>query len=115
MSYYLVVGGEDWVQVASLSGWAEFREWAEGQPGDELHHLIDHGWGQNIPVLETELKKALADDPPVADVGDIALDILGALGNRQPDHESVLLTDGLTSEDDPDSSGWESEEQGDQE
>jgi hypothetical protein len=109
MSYYLAVGGEDWTQIASLSGWAKFREWAEGQSGDELRHLIDHGWGQDIPTLEVELKKALDANPPTSDVGDIALAVLKALGNRQPDYESVLLTDGLTSEDDPDDSGWESE------
>ena len=109
MSYYLVVGGKDWTQVASLSGWAEFREWVEGQPGDGLRHLVDHGWGQDIPALEAELKKALTDDPPVSDVEDIALAMIEALKNRQPDHESVILTDGTTSVDDPDDSGWESE------
>jgi len=111
MSYYLVVGGEDWKQVASLSGWAEFREWAEGQDAGELHHLIDHGWSQDIPVLEEQLNKAIEEGEPSRDVEDIATAILNALEGRQLGHESVVLTDGLTEQDDPDDSGWSSEEE----
>jgi hypothetical protein len=110
MSYYLVVGGEDWKQVASLSGWAEFREGAEGHDAGELHHLIDHGWSQDIPALEEQLSKVVEEGEPSGDVEDIATAILDALEGRQPGHGSVVLTDGLAEQDDPDDSGWTSEE-----
>lgn len=107
MSYYLVVGGEQWTQVASIGGWKEFREWVENLENvNELLHLVNHGWNQNLGKLKNQLVSALNEEKPSANVKGIGEAIVEALDNAPKGSSSCLLTDGLTSIDDPDDSGW---------
>ena len=111
MSYYLVVGGEKWTQVASVSGWREFREHIAGlDDAEQVKHLVDHGWCQKLPELAEQVKQAVAGaSENVKSIGQAMLDALSAAPEGA---ESCLLTDGLTSVEDPDDSGWsEGEEQ----
>jgi hypothetical protein len=110
MAYSLVVGGEKWTQVASISGWGDFRKWARRQKTPELRHLIDYGWSQDIPELKKQIEESLENDPPGEDVAGIASAMVKALESGPTGAESVVLTDGLTEIDDPDDSGWTSEE-----
>lgn len=110
MSYYLVVGGEFCGQVASLSGWKDFRGWVEKQKVPELKHLVAHGWSQDIPSVKKEIETALEKNPPSEDVADVASVVIDALDAGPQGSSSVVLTDGLAEKDDPDDSGWTSEE-----
>jgi len=107
MTYYLVVGGEDWTPVASITGWKDFRKWATRRTGSELRHLLQYGWSQDPGSLEEQLAEAVEQNDPSKDVASVAEACLEAIRNRGASASSVLLTDGLTSVDDPDDSGWE--------
>lgn len=112
MSYYFVVGGEKWTQVASVGGWREFREHVEGLDGaEQVKHLVEHGWSQKLPELSEQLKQAIAGASD--NVKSIGKAMLGALVAGPDGAESCLLTDGLTSVEDPDDSGWSEGEEDD--
>lgn len=114
MSYYLVVGGEKWTQVASVIGWRDFRSWVDGigsDNADELRHLVEYGWSQKLPDLSEQLTESLSSGKPSADVKDIGQTVLTALADAPDGAESAVLTDGLTGIDDPDDSGWSSTEE----
>ena len=112
MSYYLVVGGEKWTQVASVGGWREFREHVEGLDGaEQVKHLAEYGWCQKLPELAEQLKEAVSGASE--NVKSIGRAMLGALAAAPEGAESCLLTDGLTETDDPDDSGWSGGEEED--
>ncbi len=109
MTYSLITGGEHWTQVATVGGFAEFRDWAEKLKTDDykqVRHLVAYGWSQELEDLGKQLQQALKDKEPSDDVADIGRTILKALDNRTEDAESAILTDGMTEKDDPDDSGW---------
>lgn len=114
MTYSLITGGEKWTQVASIAGWKTFREWVEeieSDDIDELRHLVEYGWSQKLPDLSEQLTETLSSGKPSADVKDIGQTVLAALEDAPDGAESAVLTDGLTSIDDPDDSGWSSTEE----
>ncbi len=111
MSYYLVVGGERWTQVASVSGWKEFRDHVEGLEGHEqLRHLVLYGWSQKLTELSEQLSDAMSDGAS-ENVRSIGNAILTALADAPDNAESCLLTDGMTSKEDPDENGWDGDEE----
>lgn len=110
MSYYLVVGGERWTQVASIGGWKDYRKAVESLDADEfgqVRHLVEHGWSQKLPELERQLAAVSSKDPDVESINRALLDAVKA---RAPSAASAVLTDGLTSKDDADGS-WQTGEE----
>lgn len=66
MSYYLQFDDGESLQVASNSGWGDVIDWVESLDYgcDELQHLVEYGWCQNVPELGDELQDAIEATPP---------------------------------------------------
>ena len=96
MSYYAELdnakktGGD----VATNSGWSQFREWVEDLDIEcvQLQHLAEHGWSQNLKQLESDIRGALDESPDSANA-DIAEGLLAILDGKA-DAEVLVVTDG---------------------
>lgn len=88
--------------VASNSGWSDFCRWADDLPFDELAHLVHHGYATEPDGLADELRDALAEHVPPADVASTAQGILLLLARWPDDAESFIISDGLGSGEDAD-------------
>lgn len=111
MSYTLVVGGELEFPLATLTGWSNFKKWAESLDGYRaITDFIENGQTSEMPELEVELKKALAADPPGdKTVASTARDLIKSLMKRGEDHESAFVSDGFSDNDDADGEWWDGE------
>lgn len=95
--YYSLDGGEP-NELASNSGYADVCHWIDSLSGfPEIAHLRAHGWEQDLPKLEAQLKQALADSPPPKpDVLSTATELLAAVVNRD-DAEVITINNGIVS------------------
>jgi hypothetical protein len=106
MSYQLVIGGEDFYDLASVGGWRDFKAWIKTLPKktySELYVLADDALSQRLDDLTEQLAKAIDRKPP--DDGTIlatAQALLKTLQGRNREHESAFITDGIVEDDDPD-------------
>lgn len=97
-------------QIASNRGWSEFIDWVESLWGNfpELNKLVDEGWSNELDHLERELSLALQDSPPGPDTLDVAkglLEQIRAIGIN----ETIVITNGLISDDGDPTDNEESE------
>lgn len=98
MAYSIVLGGDQWSELASLSGMRDFREWVDGLPeSPQLKHLVEHGWSQELQAMEDELRAGSPDASTSA--GSVAYGLLVALSRRNQDAESAMITDGMHPDD----------------
>lgn len=86
--------------VATSSGWAAFTTWANTLDEDlyqEIHHLAENGWEQEIDDLRDQLGAALEDDDeprPSPGVARTARSLL-ALVNKIADDDALVVSDGV--------------------
>ncbi len=104
MSIYTSIGGEEPSFLSSNLGWSEFCDWADSLPpaAVEVVHLAEHGWSQNIDALAEQLRAAGNATSPEADVAATIRSLLDAIDARAPESESVVITDGLSADDEGD-------------
>lgn len=96
MGYYAIIGGEQQVPLASLSGWSEFKAWADTlDASDEISHLCEYGFSQNIPALIAQLEASI----PAGSVGNTVRDLIGNLRAAPEGAESIFVSDGMGDED----------------
>lgn len=80
--------------VATNRGWGDLCRWADGLDGfSELADLCRHGWSEELPGLEGQLRAALGADPPEASVRQTAEGLLAILSDRK-DAEVITIEDG---------------------
>ena len=103
MTIYAIIGGENWYDFATNRGMGDFVRWVDGLDSDvypRLAHLSDWGWVNEIEELQFEIESAVDDIQPSQSVQK-TLDAF-AVALRERDVESIMLTDGLTPDDDED-------------
>jgi hypothetical protein len=103
--------------LASNKGWSDFIDWVDGfdlDSEDELIHLCDHGWCQNLATLEEQLGDALEgatpSDETVRSTGKNLLEMLGKRGST----EVATVNNGMTSEEIGDSAEMSEDSSGHQ-
>ena len=88
--------------LCSNTGWGDVLAWSEDVPVEEheqLIHLCEHGWCQNLPLLTEQLAKARTEHRPTPDVEEI-LDTLEALLGANKDATALVVSNGIVFEDD---------------
>lgn len=109
MGYYLVMGGEELVDLASTTGWAEFKSWvADELPEDdfpEFHGIAEDGLSQDLKSLVDEIDRAEKVDGP-DDVKKTLSLFRKHLKSRPDNAESVFVTDGMGDEIDSEDDEW---------
>ncbi len=100
MSYEARLDTGPAIQVASTKGWGDVRRWAdklEVADYPQIHHLLDHGWSQDLPGLNAQLFDAveahMPDDAVLATVAGL-VDFL----DEHPDAGAIVITDGTSNE-----------------
>ena len=97
MSYYAVLDddAETSADVATVSGWCDFRRWVESIEGeyDQLRHLVEYGWSQELADLESQLAEAIKAGNPNADNGDVGQGLLKLVADRK-NAQAIFVTDG---------------------
>ena len=100
MSQYVSDEKGEGVQVATNLGWSEFSEWALACSVDDypwLHHLVTFGFANESGDLAAEIRHALENSSPAADVKSVADGLIKYL-EAVPDAEIVLISNGMTIE-----------------
>lgn len=77
-------------EVATNTGWSNLSDYADMNALDELGHLSDSGWSDDIATLTTELQTVVDNAPPLTK--HIASEILALIIDSPV--EVVALTDG---------------------
>lgn len=83
----------DSYQLATNSGAAALCEWATsiGQESyPELDHLLRFGWVVGMDKLEEQLRRAIRDTSPKANIKKTALDLLDHLVGREPGGMAII-------------------------
>lgn len=105
MSVYAVLDGDEegGPQVGSITGWGDFIRWTDDLDDDEFQeiiHLAENGWSQNLFDLQSQMEKAGTEQPPDdEDTKDVCRTLLQVITDRG-DAEVLTITDGLTPGDD---------------
>lgn len=102
MGYYLQVGLEEAVSLASIIGWGDVIRWSQTLHPDKsqaIRHLCIHGWEQDLDDLTAELTAALKSDPPRHDVESTVQEMLKNIKARPSSAAVVSVTDGMGPED----------------
>lgn len=96
MSYYAQLDDEDKTarDVATISGWTDFCEWARelDDEAEEIQHVADHGWCQHLDALEEQLAKHIpqCEDDSAKSVAEGIVELL----SQRNDAETLVITDG---------------------
>lgn len=102
MSYYLQIGASGGpTQIASNVGYADFAAWVETldvQQFEEVVHLYEHGWCQNLASLESQLKDARLSAPKQDDLLDTIDGLIEGIESRPADATVATVTDGIGDE-----------------
>ncbi len=101
MGYTLNLGSDDSVPLASLTGWSDVNGWSQSlaeSQYSELLHLIDHGWSDDLPRLESQVQAAVgaADSDSVRST---MRGLLQSLKSRPAGIETVSVSDGMGPDD----------------
>ena len=109
MSISMIIGGEQSVEFATNSGHGDFTRWVDSldvKVYPTLSHLADWGWVNTLDVLLFELEEAVLDKPPMKTIQQTIDGLIAALQGRDAKAETILLTNGMTSDDDEDGEWW---------
>ena len=99
MSYEATIDERSAGQVATNKGWRDFGRWVETLEGaDELRHLTEYGWSNDMDTLEDELTTALHEVTPDEEVSATGHGILQILDTREPTEEVIVVGDGAGDE-----------------
>lgn len=104
MSQYVSTEEEEMVQVASNRGWSDFCDWGRSlavEDAPSVHHLIEHGYDNDPDMLLEEIEAAIAAKAPADDVRSTAQGLIDFLHEHQ-DAEIILISNGMTSDEDGD-------------
>lgn len=96
MSYHAEFSDGHGGQVASNAGWHEFCRYVRSGHDDELAHLCEHGWSDDLDALRDALLGDVDDESP-EDVRSVADGLLEQLADHI-DADHVVITDGSTDE-----------------
>jgi hypothetical protein len=103
VSYYLVIGGEEQQQLASIQGWSDFKDWAEDIDLEqfwEIAELAANGVSEDLPKLEEQLQQARNDSEPESlSVTNTLDNLINLLSTRPAGAASAFVTDGLGPDD----------------
>lgn len=119
MSQYFSTEEMDLVQVASNQGYADFCDWVrslDAEKYDELTALVEEGDAYDLGYLAGQMRDALNESPPSADVVSTVEGMITFLLDNE-DAEMVMVTNGMTAdgdEDDGDDDDGEPEESDDE-
>lgn len=102
VSYSLIIDDEVAGPLASLRGWSRVREHVLERAGrelglDELAHLAETGWSDQLARLLAETQRVAVGDAP-SDVRHTMRDLAAMLGEAQRDASLVWVSDGLSPE-----------------
>lgn len=103
MTYEISIGGEEPFPFATITGLHDVGVWVDRLPVDRFPcvvHFFEYGWEQDLDDFEAELRAALLQSPPdTPDVQATVEGLLEKLTERDPVHQSIVLTDGLGPDD----------------
>ncbi len=88
--------------LCSNKGWGDVLDWSEDvlvEEHEQLIHLCEHGWCQNLPLLTEQLSQARSEYRPSPDVDGI-LDTLEALMGASKDATALVISNGIVFDDD---------------
>lgn len=109
MTVQAILGGDDVREFSTTTGHGDFIRWARRLDVEEFPlttHLADWGWVNEIALLPKELSKAMQRVRPHASLKKTLDGFLVMLENRPGKAESVMLSSGLSSEDQEDGEWW---------
>lgn len=109
MTVSAIIGGEQWVELATTKGLGEFRAWVESLEAKTyptLSHLLDWGWTNTLDALAFQIEEAVIEKPPNARVQMTINGLLSALETRDSEAETIMLTNGLIPADDELDEWW---------
>jgi hypothetical protein len=93
MSMFAVIG-ENRSDIASNSGWSEFIEWISNLDNvDDLRHLIEYGWDDDLAALADDLAAALEGGEPTESNKEVA-EALAEILVDNPDGDNIVVTNG---------------------
>ena len=99
MTIQAIIGGEEFIELATNKGYGDFVRWVDSIPVDKvplLSHLVDWGWVNDLSELEKELANTIDTYNALPSVKKTAREFLDNLIKRSTKAETVMITDGLT-------------------
>lgn len=109
MTIQVILGGDDVQEFSTTTGHGDFIRWTEKLDVEKfplLTHLADWGWVNEIDKLGAEIAKAMKKSSPKASLKKTLDGFLAVLKDRPKGLESVMLSDGLSSEEEKDGEWW---------
>lgn len=79
MSIYATIGDNEPAFFSSLQGWKEVAEWADQIDDDKYEdvvHLTEHGFTNDMEVMAGQLVEAMSESPPLEEVAKTLLELL---------------------------------------
>jgi hypothetical protein len=95
MSIYAIIDGLEPSFFSSNSGWADVVSWTDRINENDYEtvvHLAEHGYSEDVPVLQSQLQDAMEASPPDASVAATLAELMDLL----VDAEIVFITDGTS-------------------
>jgi hypothetical protein len=80
--------------VGSEDLWADVVGWESRLPNDQyltLHHLVEQGWGDDLPALLEDLGTAISDHPPAGEVANGLDELVNIIEGRGDGDEAVAI------------------------
>lgn len=74
--------------------WADIVNWEGELPGDEyptIHHLMEQGWEDRLPELETDLRGAVGGHAPATEVANGLNELLSIIQDRAEGDEAAAI------------------------
>jgi hypothetical protein len=99
MSYEIIIDDESVGDIASATGWGQFRDWAISLPirFEEVIRFAEHGLTSKPATLRTQLLDAIQQhEPRKATVAEIAGELARMIQDSKTTDENgvIVLTDG---------------------
>lgn len=107
MTVYAVVGGNKEFPFATTRGMGDFVRWSDALDHEQfplIAHLSDWGWVNEVGSLGPEINAAIEVVKPIASLETTLRNLVTQLAAVTG--ESIVLTDGLSEDDDEDGEWW---------
>lgn len=96
MSIYSIINGSEPAFFSSLQGWKDVTTWTESLDHsvfEEIVHLTEHGFSNDIKALVVELRKAIKKSTPSESVQSTISELIDLLSGESGE---VIINSGMT-------------------
>ena len=95
MSIYATVNDNEPAFFSSTQGWKDVAEWADDlteEQFEELIHLVEHGYSEELETVAVQIAEAVQENPPSEEVGKTLIELLELLEGETGE---VIINSGM--------------------